>query len=253
MRIKDYSAAAITQHNTFISIEIIISHGNSRYSVQFIPSHVTCNKRFAESTTFKILPATHNEWSGGLLLSSFFAFLYFLHPSLMNTPHLQTARVGRECKGDYVYKVRNPASLKKFALSTMLSILRTRATLPVFSSATRFLPILPTYSRALSSSTLRAFTSSGTSWQYGEGRRGGYNERYDSSPREFRQTARTPRNAPSTTLWVGNLPFNATPGQVEELFAEFGTVVSVRLGKLVFICVSLQFMATHLSRHVPKW
>ncbi|KAF8512804.1 hypothetical protein JB92DRAFT_2790557, partial [Gautieria morchelliformis] len=113
----------------------------------------------------------------------------------------------------------------------MLSILRTRAVaLPGFSSTARFLPVLPAYGRTLSSTTLRAFTASHVSRQYGEGRRGGFNDRYDSSPRESRSTPRPPRNAPSSTLWVGNLPFNANPEAVQDLFSEFGTVLSVRLG-----------------------
>lgn len=115
----------------------------------------------------------------------------------------------------------------------MLSLLRTRAVaLPGLSSTTRFVPAIFAYSRALSSTSSSAFANSYISRQYGEGRRGAFNDRYESSPRQsFRNTPRPPKNPPSPTLWVGNLPFQATPAQVEELFSEFGSVLSVRLGK----------------------
>ena len=118
----------------------------------------------------------------------------------------------------------------------MLSILRTRAVaLSKNSAVTRFRPALPTYSRTLSSTTLKAFANSHASRQYEEGRRSGFNDRYDSSPRQSaRSGPRPPRNAPTSTIWVGNLPFTAVPARVEELFSEFGSVVSVRLGKRSF-------------------
>ena len=156
--------------------------------------------------------------------------------------------------GGYVRQVRNPTIFKKFALLTMLSVLRTRAVaLPVFSSTFRFLPVLPTYTRALSSSTHRAFSNSYISRQY-EGRRGG-SDIYDSPPRDFRNTRRPPRNPPSPTIWIGNLPFNANPTRVEELFAEFGTVVSVRLGKVftVLVCNTLNPIMTRLVRLNRNW
>ncbi|KAF8588048.1 hypothetical protein K439DRAFT_1630083 [Ramaria rubella] len=38
------------------------------------------------------------------------------------------------------------------------------------------------------------------------------------------------KNDPSPTIWVGNIPFGARPEAIQELFTEYGNVLSVRLG-----------------------
>lgn len=46
-----------------------------------------------------------------------------------------------------------------------------------------------------------------------------------------------PRNQPSTTLYVGNIPYNAEVSEIRELFAPYGPIQDVRMGaSLCFGC-----------------
>jgi RNA recognition motif-containing protein len=123
------------------------------------------------------------------------------------------------------------------------TVLRTRAfALPGSAlSITRFLPALSVSARASSLSTPRAFTSSQISREYGYSDKRGDSEGR-SSESSYVRPPRPPKNPPSQTLWIGNLPFAATGQQVEELLSEFGTITSVRIGT-----PPLAFNLVHIS------
>lgn len=158
----------------------------------------------------------------------------------------------------YVENLRNEPAFFKFCTSivvcTMLgTVLRTRVvSLPGSArSITRFISALSVPSRAPPRSITRAFTSSQISREYGYGDRRGDSEGR-SGESAYVQQPRPPKNPPSQTLWIGNLPFAAVSQQVADLFSDFGTVTSVRIGAFCPVPYSWGLIVC-VYRHLSYW
>lgn len=169
------------------------------------------------------------------------------HSSQRRSPNRssRTLSGGPQCSRDHVSKdlvsilfssgQQFTPSLHTSMASLFANALRTQARVALVASRARVVPkTVSLFSLAARSSTpsfARSLSSSRVVLaEYGYG------------------AERTP-SPPTKTLFVGNLPYSADEGELEDVLSQFGTPQTIRFGELLLLYASLRMFCSRSSLH----